>query len=285
MAHDENKSRLHPLYWSSGFNEACHPNAPCGGGGCGWFSHAGPLGLGPYDLNSGLPHPFSPLGRYLSSEDILKSAIRERNFISAGKIKVETVLSWDEVKADFERWEGRFSYMYLDTKGLVTVGVGKMLPDAIAAQMLGFVRRDDKMIATHKEIETDFNEVKKQPPAKIASSYKKHTRLDLPENVIDSLLKNTVDDFEKSLENYFREYKTYPTAVKRALLDMAYNIGMGKEATKTHNATGLRQFKTLKAAIESGDWTKAAENCHRIGPSEARNNWTRDMFLEAAKNQ
>lgn len=47
MAHDDNKSRLHPLYTSNSFNEACHPNAPCGSGGCGLFTYPGPLGLDP----------------------------------------------------------------------------------------------------------------------------------------------------------------------------------------------------------------------------------------------
>ncbi|NOS88527.1 MAG: hypothetical protein HOP34_08305 [Methylococcaceae bacterium] len=291
MDKDEKKKYLHPLYFNNASNVACHPNAPNGGGGSGAFALPGPLGLCSYDVYSNFPHPFSPAGRYLTPEEILGLANTRDGFFRFGNIScfkaknVETVLNWDEVKADFARWEGRFPYMYLDTKGLVTVGIGKMLPNIAAAQSLGFVRRADGLVATAKEIETDFNEVKKQPAAKLASSYQKHTKLDLPNNEIDALLKSTADSFEKSLEGYFKDYKTYPTTVKRALLDMAYNLGMGKDATKKHHATGLHQFKTLKAAVESGDWKKASENCHRKGPSEERNNWTRDLFLEAAKTK
>jgi GH24 family phage-related lysozyme (muramidase) len=42
-------------------------------------------------------------------------------------------------------FEGSVPYMYLDTTGNVTVGVGKMLPNAAAAQKLGFIRRPDPL--------------------------------------------------------------------------------------------------------------------------------------------
>ena len=266
--------------WSG--RRCCHPSAPAGGGGSGAFTSAGPTNY--YIAGNDLPHPYSPAARHLIPEDIggFKSWWENRTVKTKN---VETALSWDEVKEDFEKWEGRFSFMYLDTKGFVTVGIGKMLPNVATAQKLGFVRRTDKSIATSTEIATDFTEVKKQPFGRLASSYEKHTKLDLPDKVIDDLLKIEVSNFEKSLESYFKDYKTYPTNAKRALLDMIYNLGLGVKATKSHHATGLHQFKILKAAVESGDWKKASENCHRVGPSEARNNWTRDRFIEAAKTK
>jgi GH24 family phage-related lysozyme (muramidase) len=273
MSNDFDKKLIEQFY--KGENDFwSHFNSPSGGGGAGGFIQARPM-CSSFSFFNPLPHPNSPAACYLTPEKIQKSALL--------KSSAETVLNWDEVKADFERWEGRYAHMYLDTKGLVTVGVGKMLPSVAAAQGLDFVRRVDGVTASAKEIETDFNEVKKQPAAKIASSYEKHTKLDLKDEAIDDLLKTTVDGFENSLENYYKDYKTYPTIVKRALLDMAYNLGMGTGATKKHKATGLHQFTTLKAAVESSDWKKASENCHRKGPSEARNNWTRDLFLEASK--
>jgi GH24 family phage-related lysozyme (muramidase) len=193
--------------------------------------------------------------------------------IQGVKQATNTTLNWDEVQADFARWEGKITHMYLDTKGLVTVGIGKMLPNVAAAQALGFVRRSDKATATATEIETDFKEVSKQTKGKLASSYEKYTKLDLPDDAIFDLLKSVVDGFEADLENNFVGYKTYPVAAKRALLDMIYNLGLG----------GLLKFKKLKASVEAGDWKKAAEDCHRTGPSDERNDWTRDLFLEAGK--
>lgn len=164
--------------------------------------------------------------------------------------------------------------MYLDTKGLVTVGIGKMLPSVAAAQALGFVRRSDQMGASAAEIETDFKEVGKQTKGKLAASYKINTKLDLPDDIIFDLLKKVVDGFETDLRKNFKEYDYYPVPAKRALLDMVYNLGLD----------GLLKFKKLKTAVEAKEWQKAAYECHRNGPSDERNNWTRDKFLEAAKS-
>jgi GH24 family phage-related lysozyme (muramidase) len=184
----------------------------------------------------------------------------------------ETVLNWDQVRADLELWEGKISHMYLDSKGLVTVGIGKMLPNVAAAQALGFVNRENQMPASAVEIKTDFDEVFKQAKGKIAATYKKYTKLDLPDAEIDKLLKSVVDGFEADLNSKFAGYKIYPVSAKRALLDMIYNLGLA----------GLLEYKKLKAAAELGDWGKAADECHRNGPSDKRNEWTRKLFLQAA---
>lgn len=248
-------------------NYASHPYSPSGGGGLGGFSQAGPICSNRFSIYS-IPNPDSPVMLLWSPEKI------QKNF-SAAKLKSSfpTQLNWDEVKADFERWEGKFSYMYLDTKGLVTVGIGKMLPNVAAAKNLGFTRRGDGMRATAAEIETDFNEVAKQPKGKLAASYQKHTKLDLPDDVIYDLLKIEVDKFEKSLKAHFKGYDSYPVPAKRALLDMAYNLGID----------GLLKFKKLKKAVEKQKWKEAANDSHRIGPSEERNQWTHDMFMAADK--
>ncbi len=68
-----------------------------------------------------------------------------------------------------KEFEGNYSYMYLDTTGNVTVGVGEMLPNAAAAQKFAFVRRADATAkppvlpgpATADEIKADFDNVKK----------------------------------------------------------------------------------------------------------------------------
>jgi GH24 family phage-related lysozyme (muramidase) len=180
--------------------------------------------------------------------------------------------SWDEVLTDFENWEGKISHMYLDTKGLVTVGIGKMLPNIAAAQELDFVRRADAVAATAEEIAADFSAVSAQAAGKIAGTYRKYTSLDLPDEAIGDLLKTVVEGFENDLEQSFAGYDSYPLPAKRALLDMIYNLGLD----------GLLKFKKMKASVEAGDWTTAAAQCHRNGPSDERNNWTRDLFLDAA---
>jgi GH24 family phage-related lysozyme (muramidase) len=218
---------------------------------------------------------YSRLGKGICCDDdgILLAIGSSQSAVQGAKQATDTTLNWDEVQADFARWEGKISHMYLDTKGLVTVGIGKMLPNVVAAKALGFVRRSDKAAATASEIETDFKEVSKQTKGKLASSYEKYTKLDLPDDAIYALLKSVVEGFEADLEKNFAGYKSYPVAAKRALLDMIYNLG----------PDGVLKFKKLKASVEAGKWKKAAEECHRSGPSEERNDWTRDLFIEAGR--
>ena len=53
---------------------------------------------------------------------------------------------------------------------------------------------------------------------------------------------------------------------------MCYNLGVG----------GLPKFHQLLAAVDSGQWTTAAAQCHRKGISDARNRETANLFLQAA---
>jgi len=249
------------LLWAGRLDEPCDPRAPAGGGGLGQFRLPGSLGTEPLEANFFL-HPWSPAARLNGC--ILGAVV---------PIRATTEPSWDEIVADFERWEAKIPHMYLDTEGFVTVGIGNLLADVEAAKTLAFVVRDTGAAATPQEIEADFKDVAKQLKAQLASSYRKYTKLDLPDKAIYALLKIKVDGFKADLLANFKGYADYPAPAKRALLDMIYNLGKG----------GLLKFKKLKAAAEAGKWKEAAAESHRNGPSQARNDWTRDLFLEAAK--
>ena len=57
--------------------QRCHPNAPAGGGGPGCFTSADPFQFSSSGWR-GLPHPDSPAGRYLTSQEIRTPALTER---------------------------------------------------------------------------------------------------------------------------------------------------------------------------------------------------------------
>jgi GH24 family phage-related lysozyme (muramidase) len=176
-----------------------------------------------------------------------------------------------------KEFEGMFSHMYLDTTGNVTVGVGKLLADAAAAQKLAFVHRSDASAkaATPEEIRADFETVNKQAGGKLASYYKQFTRLDLPESAIDALLDAEVRSFMAGLSKAFPEFDSYPSEACAAIFDMAYNLGLGALTSG---------FPTFCRAVRNRDWATAAKECHRGGIGEGRNNWTRDQLLAAARN-
>ena len=169
-----------------------------------------------------------------------------------------------------KEFEGCVPWMYRDTVGKITVGVGLMLPDAKAAEALPFVLGTRP--ATPGEIAAEFARVDSMTPGRASSFYKTPSSLELPQEAIDAKLNNVLEGFESDLRTEFPHYDALPDGVKLALLDMIYNLG----------PSGLfKGFPHLVAAVQTGEWAQAAEHCTRRGPGSARNNWTRQQFLSA----
>jgi GH24 family phage-related lysozyme (muramidase) len=169
-----------------------------------------------------------------------------------------------------KEFEGCVPWMYRDTVGKITVGVGLMLPDVEAAQALPFLACSEP--ATPEQITAEFTRVEALPLGRPSSFYKSPASLQLTQQTIDAKLISILKNFEADLRTEFPHYDTLPDAIKLALLDMIYNLG----------PAGLfKGFPHLVAAVQTGAWAQAAEHCMRRGPSAARNNWTRNQFLSA----
>ena len=172
--------------------------------------------------------------------------------------------------AKLKEFEGCVPWMYRDTVGKVTVGVGLMLPDAKAAGALPFVV--GARAATPEEIAAEYARVDAMAMGRPSAFYKTPTSLVLTQQTIDAKLGSVLAGFEADLRSQFPHYDALPDGIKMALLDMIYNLG----------PAGLfKGFPHLVAAIQTEAWRQAAEHCMRHGPSAARNNWTRERFLSA----
>jgi GH24 family phage-related lysozyme (muramidase) len=172
--------------------------------------------------------------------------------------------------AKLKEFEGCVPWMYRDTAGKVTVGVGLMLPDAKAAATLPFVL--GARAATPEEIAAEYARVDAMAMGRASAFYKTSTSLVLTQQTIDAKLRSVLAEFEADLRGQFPHYDTLPDGIKMALLDMIYNLG----------PAGLfKGFPHLVAAIQTGAWQQAAEHCMRRGPGAARNNWTREQLLSA----
>lgn len=171
-----------------------------------------------------------------------------------------------------EEFEGSIPWMYRDAAGNVLVGVGLMVPDAGTATHLPF-RREDRA-ATEEEIATEFQRVDALPMGRPALFYRRMDGPELPQEEIDSLLRTVLTGFDTELRTALVGYDGFPDPVKMALLDMAYNLGP---------AGLLKGYPRMMGAVRMGEWAQAAANSERIGPGAARNSWTREMFLEAAR--
>ncbi len=178
----------------------------------------------------------------------------------------------DQAIGRLREFEGSVPWMYLDTVGKVTVGVGSMLPDPKAAGALPFTVGG--RAATAEEIAREFERVSALAKERAATFYRKAGGLRLAEETIDGRLREVLEGFEGYLRAHVGGYAGLPDRAKLALLDMVYNLGPGKL---------FQEYPKLIAAIERGDWMAAAKASLRRGPSAARNAWTKEQFLDAAK--
>ena len=180
---------------------------------------------------------------------------------------------FDQTLAQLKEFEGCVPWMYRDSVGRVTVGVGLMLPDAAAACGLPFtVGSGVGVPATAEQIEGDFARVSALTMGRLPSFYRAMGSLELPEAAIDERLRAVLTGFEATLQARLAGYDTLPDGVKMALLDMAYNLG----------PEGLLQgYPRMIHAVETGAWAEAAAQSGREGIGAARNAWTRQQLLSA----
>ena len=169
-------------------------------------------------------------------------------------------------------YEGAIPHMYLDSKGLVTVGVGHLIINLQSAQKLPFVTQK-AIKATSKEIQADYDLVKKQSGNMLASYYKRFTKLKLSPIEIDKLTNKHIDTFYKEIKKIYSDFDSFPSEAKLALLDLIFNVGM----------TDLKnKWPSLNKEVKAKEWGKAALNSNRKAPvSDARNKHVKDLFDEA----
>jgi GH24 family phage-related lysozyme (muramidase) len=175
--------------------------------------------------------------------------------------------------AHLEIFEGVVPWMYLDTRGFVTVAVGELLATPASALALSFVDTNNQP-STPAAIQAEYSRVSALPPGKYpAAFYRSQVSPTLPHPAVDALLLRHLTLFDARLNQRLPGYSVFPDAAKLGLLDMIYNLGV----------TGLFSgFPTFISYVQNQNWEGAATQCLRNGPSPQRNDWTRQQFLAAA---
>ncbi|MDR3746390.1 MAG: hypothetical protein P4K80_09700 [Acidobacteriaceae bacterium] len=180
---------------------------------------------------------------------------------------------FDQALAQLKTFEGSVPWMYRDSVGKVTVGVGLMLPNVAAACAFPFHVAEGEAAsipATEAQIAAEYARVEALALGKLPSFYRAASSLELPETVIDERLSAVLAGFEATLRTHLAGYDKLPDGVKMALLDMAYNLG--PEGL-------LRGYPQMMRDVECGAWAAAAAQCARGGINAARNAWTRQQML------
>jgi len=173
-------------------------------------------------------------------------------------------------------YEGRVAWPYLDgaRPPNVTIGVGCLIPSAAAMGELPLVCRDGGRSATVVEKTALFAKLLGMPGGLRSSAYR--FDLQLTEEDVDALGIGRLRWFLSNLPEVFTGFVEYPAPVQQALLDLAWNCGLGSRPT------GLRSWRLLRAACDRRDWLAASRECTTTSSRPARNTWRVACFRRAA---
>lgn len=185
------------------------------------------------------------------------------------EIKVDPIITQQDLNR-FVEFEGMVSHFYLDGKSLVTIGIGCVIANKEAATMLNMYFKSSNMKAKLMDIIGEWNTVKSLIPGKLTSYYAENTRLYLPDSDIINLFTFRIHDKIFNLRKSLPEYDKFPKDVQDVLIDMSFNLGI----------SGLiMKFPKFIELLRKRNYSGAANECHREGISEARNNWAYNTLI------
>jgi hypothetical protein len=151
------------------------------------------------------------------------------------------------------RFEGIVSWMYLDVKGLVTIGIGNLIDPIGSCLTLPFRRFSDGQLATATEIRNEWNTIKslKRLAVQGHRAARQHCKLYLGDSDIRTLVMSKLVEFELVLKGTFPRWKSYPADAQLAILSMAWAMGPYFTA----------KFPGFSKAVRGEDWVTAAKQC------------------------
>lgn len=164
---------------------------------------------------------------------------------------------YDSVKNAFFNFsvgpEGYVPYMYLDKKGLVTVGVGNLIEPMSQALHLPFLHHDGKP-ATQDEIKFEWRKMKlnKELAYQGHLAAKKIATLHLSDESISKLVFTVLAANDVELIHAIPAIRTWPADAQLAVHSMVWALGTDGL---------LRKFPKFLTACMLGDWVTAAKEC------------------------
>lgn len=176
---------------------------------------------------------------------------------------------------DLVEHEGYCTWPYLDTRGLMTTGIGNLIKTVASFVALPWRHMDDSRLATDAEKEAAWNAVTRAfAPNKAARAYRSACDLRLTDDDVRELTNERIEtDFLPGLRKLFADFDDMPEPAKRGIMDMAYNLGVH----------GLSKFTHFVEDCRFGNWAAAAKHCRVSSSRESRNNWRVAQFEAAAQ--
>lgn len=186
--------------------------------------------------------------------------------------------------------EGVVPWLYVDVKGLVSVGIGNLIDPMPLALGLPFVHPDGRP-ASRDEIAAEWTRIKNQPPdahgrtaAELGHLYAKQiATLHLTDEGVERLVSGKLAENEHAIARTFADWEDWPADAQLATHSMAWACGAG--IFDPH--AGHAHWPKLTAALHARDFRTAAVECFmpeeaKIGGLRPRNRANRILYTNAA---
>ena len=177
-----------------------------------------------------------------------------------------------------KRYEGKYNHMYLDKKGLVTIGIGFLIDPVDEALKLQYRTKGGGTVG-NAEVKAEWEKVKERKDLinKGGPAFASITTLELSDQGIRTLFIKKSEAAAKWYVNnavakkYYGEFNSWPADAQMALLGIAWGIAP------------IPQFgwRALPEACKREDWMKAAEECRIKDAPVGRNRGHKLMFQNA----
>jgi GH24 family phage-related lysozyme (muramidase) len=147
-------------------------------------------------------------------------------------------------------FEGKTNFMYTDSKGLVTTGIGNLI-DPVSVALTVPWKNPDGSLADSETVQAEWQLVKNSFPGVQSFADESITKLRISEQDIQNLVESRLKDDEFYLMGQlnYPGYTDWPADAQLGLLDMAWNMGAGFNFPKFKAAANAQDFAT--AAVES----------------------------------
>jgi len=151
------------------------------------------------------------------------------------------------------RFEGRVNHMYLDVKGLVTIGLGCLIDPEDLARTLPFVGKSTGKRVDPAVISCEWRNVKSDVSlARLGHTAAAHvTTLRIEDSAVDELARQRLKSTEDYLKKTLRDFEDWPADAQLATLSMAWAMGAGF----------TKSFPSWTKAALKHDWATCAKQC------------------------
>jgi GH24 family phage-related lysozyme (muramidase) len=187
----------------------------------------------------------------------------------------EEVLT-NKLKEKMVEHEGVKPSPYLDSKGILTIGVGNNVDKLENFIALDITNTKTGELMTVAEKTALYNEIRTDISAKTFDA-KNYAYAQVPPREMyakfDTQLNQAYSEVSKKVDSF----SALPVPVQQALVDMQFNMGDSKFQAGPNTSGG--EWPKLFEAINNKDWAAAARESNRKDVQSSRNSWTKEQFM------